>query len=822
MIVHRPGPLKQQNKTHKHGKHRSKGQREELGRVNVKTLSRKALGVKRKNDRKQEAIHHRKVKREETFNKKRSVGAAGTFPHCALVVPLHADVDAAGLIQGLATCDETLQINSGKFNITHINIPRFKQRVELIPGSYGNLYHILDTAKVSDSLVLLMSAEEGVDDFGEACISCLLGQGMPTVTIVTQGLKSIPQKKQKDAKKYLQKVSEKWFPDDKVHPADTTQDCMLVLRHITSQRLRDVFYREHRAYLLAEDVAFTSDEDAEEYGTLSVTGYVRSCPLSANRLVHVTGLGDFQVRDIDVLDDPYPLQPRSLDRRKLETTQDVEMGGVSLPEGVRGVVRPNPAHQESLQAEAEFDPMEGEQTWPTEEELKQAEESQKKMKKRVPKGTSDYQAFWIMDDEEKAAADVPEEEEEEESDDEDMEADEPGAEMGDDSDEGSEEGSEEGEEEEFEEVTEEKDEDAQYDEQMDMQEELSMLEKLKKEKMHVTFPDEIDTPEDQPARIRFQKYRGLKSFRTSPWDSKENLPQDYARIYQFANFRRMAKKILKNSDMSEEMDNSVLTCSYVRVNIANVPKALYDEMPKDSPLVIYSLLPHEQKMSVLNIVLHKMPGLVRPIQSKDRLTFHVGCRRFTACPIFSQHTNANKHKMEKFMPAEGAVVATMFAPITFPPVPVLVFQDRPFGGIELVAKGSVLSVDPDRVITKRVVLSGYPLKINKKSCVVRYMFFNREDIEWFKPVELKTKWGRRGHIKEPLGTHGHMKCFFDGQPKSQDTVCMNLYKRVFPRWSYNPVTRRPSTICKPLKVISMDTIDEESEPQEGAAFAMFE
>lgn len=55
--------------------------------------------------------------------------------------------------------------------------------------------------------------------------------------------------------------------------------------------------------------------------------------------------------------------------------------------------------------------------------------------------------------------------------------------------------------------------------------------------------------------------------------------------------------------------------------------------------------------------------------------------------------------------------------------------------------------------------------------------------QWFKPAGLTTKHGLQGNIIDSVGDHGTMKCLFNAPIKQHDTVCIPLYKRIYPKYA---------------------------------------
>lgn len=52
---------------------------------------------------------------------------------------------------------------------------------------------------------------------------------------------------------------------------------------------------------------------------------------------------------------------------------------------------------------------------------------------------------------------------------------------------------------------------------------------------------------------------------------------------------------------------------------------------------------------------------------------------------------------------------------------------------QLVATGTFMNPDTTRIIAKRVILTGHPFKVHKKTATIRYMFFNPGKPQLYQP-----------------------------------------------------------------------------------------
>ncbi|WVR04426.1 hypothetical protein IAU60_001428 [Kwoniella sp. DSM 27419] len=797
---HHRSTLKQSNKGFK-SKHSSKGALKAAakGKVGGSTQSgknTKNLTASSKKARLNANAQKRDLKKKSVIEDQKffsTSSGGGQVPRIVSVVPLLPSLDTKAFVAKLlpslglpeSELDEitSILVERGSYLV---RAPRFKTNLQINLLPPLSLYPTLDAALISDYTVLLLSSTDEVQVEGEAILRCLQGQvGGSEIISCVQAPASNPIKP--DTRQLIHKsllsFTKYFFPAvEKIYSSDTPNESALLARALCEAAPGGTRSDEGRAYILAEGsdaVRWTSTgsqgEDGEERGRLEIVGSVRGGALSADRLVHIPGKGDFQVETV------LPAPPSSLalagkPHKQASMSIDASSEPLSVPT----------ENADDLIATNTPDLLANEQTWPTEEEMGAGKApvagsstGEIKRTKRVPKGTSAYQAAWIFDDED----DDDDEEDDDDEDGMDVSGDEGGVE------EGFGRSYNDEEEEETEEIELDSRRDEVHDdmdpEQEEREYEAYLREREKAQREDMIFPDEIDTPRHVAARTRFQRYRGLKSFRTSPWDPYENLPIDYARIFQFENFGATRKRIER-----EGVEEGVKAGTRVLLVLREVPRSVFDGRDRLSPFIAHGLLQHEHKQSVLHFVVQRNTEYTEPVKAKDPLVLCVGPRRYTIRPLFSQHVRGggrgvnNVHKSEKYLRPGAATVATTYGPICFGKTACILLKDEGAEQVpSLVAMGSFMSPDPTRIISKRIILTGHPFKIHKKTATIRYMFFNREDIDYFKSVELHTKFGKVGHIKEALGTHGYFKAHFDGPIQQMDTVCMSLYKRQYPKWS---------------------------------------
>jgi len=780
---HRATGSKQQNKPFKSGKHKSKGEikRTASGKVQNERNegfkgNAKQMASDSKMARKLRAKQIAQNKRNAAMKNNR-VGLGDSPPRVVAIIGLTPSANCVALQQSLVNSiaqsdPHCLPVNSDegkKIGGVTVCVSRFKTRVTFYPVPNRETIDLLDIAKVADVLLFISHApdvllnEAVADARGLQIINLMKEQGLPEVIGAVQSLDQLPVKLRGQCKKACSEFFERQIHSKiKVLPIDSESDLSQFTRFLCEQAVVPLPWRQGRPYMLVDNINWVPNDLSipapGQFGTLYLSGYLRGHALNVDNILHITGYGDVQIDRIIGGADPYAFQRP----REAANTMAIE-GGVQVEK--YALATADLMNRESLERENTPDPFASEQTWPTPEELELAERERRTEVKRVPPGTNPYQAAWIPDF-------GDDDEESQSGDDEKMEKDEPTQKpqkvlpL----------------ETEQEVVMQKEDVDETFESESDQKMEMKdPIDVAEEEKDDLVFPDEIDTPEDIPARIRFQKYRGVKSFRTSPWDPKENLPFDYAKIFQFENFRRTFTRIKKEH-------TGIQPGPYVTLCVSNVASNQFSLHPEGRPLVCSGLFKFENKVSVVNFIVNRLPTYTEPMKTKAEVLVQAGFRRFLGFPLYSEYNlNGDKFKRMKFL--RGSGVASFYGPVCFPPTPLLFLGGE--NRAELIASGNLHSVNPDHIILKKIVLSGIPTRVHKGKAIVKKMFFHPDDVRWFRPVELWTKYGRVGRIVEPVGTHGEMKCSFDSSLTQQDTIMMSLYKRVYPKWVVFPELIKP-------------------------------
>jgi hypothetical protein len=471
-------------------------------------------------------------------------------------------------------------------------------RSELAVLDYGKIVdcflHVFSCKNADLSKVKLdPSSCCAFDEIGYKLLSALKTQGFPPAVGVLQDIEEVPVKRQKEVKKlwnryFLSEVPEAGKLRLSVKIDEILRDLSVICRNS-----EEIGFRAVRSYFYAQVVRHC-------FGFSEFKGVLKGSGLfNVNQLVHVTGVGDFNVSGLKVGSQEF------------------------LPD--------NP---ENIVCEKDPGPFAAEQTWPNDDDLADA-----------------FARLEVKTDHPPCDIDMEEDDELKMSDD-----------------------------------------------------EKQVFEFEERKKEDFDFPDEVNTPHDQPAKVRFQKYRGLASFRTSEWDKYENLPPSYSKIYEFKEPCHIVKQ--SSIDLTKEKSQTSPNLE-ITIRIQNFPSS---QLLPDQPVIISSLLPHERKLSVLHFRLERYGDSEIEFKSKSPVSLHYGFRRISCNPILSEDSTGDKFKYLRSAISGTSFIASIFGPVSFLPSNVLVYKET-MEGASLVALGSLQSFDPSRLIIKRILLTGYPLKV---------------------------------------------------------------------------------------------------------------
>jgi pre-rRNA-processing protein TSR1 len=275
---------------------------------------------------------------------------------------------------------------------------------------------------------------------------------------------------------------------------------------------------------------------------------------------------------------------------------------------------------------------------------------------------------------------------------------------------------------------------------------------LEDNEMEYDLIDPIEEPEIDLIS-KYSEYRGIRNLATCTFHDQVD-PEHYKDIVFMKNTKYALSKI--NSNIHLIPKNKSVT---LKIKIF--------EPIQESIFVLFNLFGFETRKTIHNF------DFTSPTPLPEIITVDNGFRIFNTKAFVTRNLNNNLFKLESSL-TDGVV--SFIGPFNFFDTTAFLLSE---GLNTLKAIRLLNGKTQDRIFFESKSLKGKPIKICKSYVVVEGMFFNKDQVEYFRNIQVASKNDISGFIKKPLGTKGLFKAYFSQQVKHGEFITMTLYKRIY-------------------------------------------
>ncbi|XP_042382538.1 ribosome biogenesis protein BMS1 homolog [Zingiber officinale] len=243
--------------------------------------------------------------------------------------------------------------------------------------------------------------------------------------------------------------------------------------------------------------------------------------------------------------------------------------------------------------------------------------------------------------------------------------------------------------------------------------------------------------------------------------------------------------------------------TYMRLEIHDVPFEMVEHFDPCHPIIVGGVGLGEDNVGYMQVRFKRHRWHRKILKTRDPIIISVGWRRYQTVPVYTIEDRNGRYRMLKYTPEHMFCLAMFWGPLVPPQTGVLALQTlNNQAGFRIAATGTVQEFNHETKIMKKIKLVGHPLKIFKKTALIKDMFTSDLEIAKFEGAAIRTVSGIRGQVKKAAkaelgdkpkqrwesGKEGVARCTFEDRILMSDIVFLRAWTHVEVPQFYNPVT----------------------------------